>query len=37
MKNSNYNKEPKYDHYVVDHEAPLLEYLLQTLQCFVYL
>ena len=32
MKNSNYNKEPKYDHYVVDHEAPLLEYLLQTLQ-----
>ena len=32
MKNSNYNKEPKYDRYVVDHEAPLLEYLLQTLQ-----
>ena len=32
MKNSNYNKEPKYDHYVVDHETPLLEYLLQTLQ-----
>ena len=32
MKNSNYNKEPKYDHYVVDHKAPLLEYLLQTLQ-----
>ncbi len=32
MKNSNYNKEPKYDHYVVDHQAPLLEYLLQTLQ-----
>ncbi|MBO4850595.1 MAG: RluA family pseudouridine synthase [Prevotella sp.] len=32
MKKSSYNNEPKYDHYVVDREAPLLEYLLQTLQ-----
>ena len=30
MKN-NYNKAPLYDHYTVDREAPLLEYLLQTL------
>ncbi len=30
MKN-NYNKAPEYDYYEVDREAPLLEYLLQTL------
>ena len=28
---SNYNKAPEYDIYVVDREAPLLEYLLQTI------
>jgi 23S rRNA pseudouridine1911/1915/1917 synthase len=28
----NYNNEPKYDHFMVEHEAPLLEYLLQTLK-----
>ena len=29
---SNYNKAPEYDIYVVDREAPLLEYLLQTIK-----
>ena len=28
----NYNNAPEYDHYVVDREAPLLEYLLQTIK-----
>ena len=28
----NYHTEPQYDHYTVDREAPLLEYLLQILQ-----
>ena len=28
----NYHTEPQYDHYTVDHEAPLLEYLLQTIK-----
>ena len=28
---SNYNKAPEYEIYVVDREAPLLEYLLQTI------
>lgn len=29
---TNYNKTPEYDHYVVEREAPLLEYLLQVIQ-----
>ena len=28
----NYNREPQYDHYVVSHAAPLLEYLLETIK-----
>ena len=28
----NYNTEPKYDHYVVESDMPLLEYLLQTVE-----
>ena len=28
----NFNQASEYDHYVVDHEAPLLEYLLQTIK-----
>ena len=28
----NYNTEPKYDHYVVESDMPLLEYLLQTVK-----
>ena len=32
MKKSNYDNKPKYDHYVVKEEAPLLQYLLETLK-----